>query len=51
MGFAKRFITKEFIENTPKELLVKIFNSDVLILDQWSSEFYEKFKKENKEKN
>lgn len=43
MGFNKRFITKDLIERTPEGLLMELFNSDLLIMDEWSQVFYDKF--------
>lgn len=43
MGFNKRFVTKESILRTSNDKLEQLFNADGLIMDMWSSNFYEKF--------
>jgi len=41
MGFNKRYVTREMILNSDDESLKRIFNADGLIMDMWSSKFYE----------
>jgi len=43
MGFNKRYVTKEMIIGCDESRLKKLFNADALIMDVWSSKFYELF--------
>ena len=43
MGFNKRFLTEETIINTPSERIHMLFKADALIMDEWSSKFYQLF--------
>lgn len=44
MGFNKKWVTKEMVLNTKEENLSRLFNADALIMDTWSSKFYELYK-------
>jgi hypothetical protein len=45
MGFNKRFIKKDMIENNINDLsyISNLVNSDSLIIDDWSDKFYKNF--------
>jgi len=44
MGFNKRFINKDLILSQKKfENIVRLFNADALIFDNWSSNFFKRF--------